>query len=115
MAEETSLFTRSRVAVAVASCSLTLAAGLTVAALFGYISPGPSAPTNAEQVQPTANAASGAPAPSIVLVPVQPASPDIGRRAPAPDGLRLAAAGETEHEHTRHGSTRAWEDDDDDD
>lgn len=115
MAEEISLSTRSRVAVAVASCSLTLAAGITMAALFGYISPGPSAPTNAEQVQPTANAASGTPAPSIVLVPVQPSSPDIRREEPAADELRLAAAGEREHEHARHGNTRAWEDDDDDD
>jgi hypothetical protein len=114
MAEETSLSTRGRIAVAAASCSLSLAAGITVAAFLGYISPGPSAGTNAEQVQPTTNAASGAPAPSIVLVPVQPASPDIGRDAPAPDGLRLAAAGETEHEPNRHGRRRAQEDDDDD-
>jgi hypothetical protein len=114
MAQETVVDRRTVLAVAAAACSLTLAVGVTAAALFGYVGSGrtPGA-TAAPTLDPAAS--------RVVLVPVQPAPAEAAvgadqREQDERDGLLLVSARRDEHrEHGRRSERRHHEHDDDDD
>ncbi|MEZ4446337.1 MAG: hypothetical protein R3B72_45080 [Polyangiaceae bacterium] len=110
---------RSAIPIVVATASVTLAIGVTAAALGGYLVPNrpegerPSAPSIVEQ---PASSPSG-----VVLVPIVPDAPPeppiVLPPAPEPEGI-VTAIYEPEHHHDdeHHGRrARRHEDDDDDD
>jgi hypothetical protein len=111
MAQERSISTRMTLAIAAATCSATLAAGITAAALFGYVGARrpPVAATDSRTTIETQVAGSGASEPGVVLVPVEPAAaPAIDANAEDAKTLRLASTRHREHEryardHDRHG------------
>jgi hypothetical protein len=118
MVQETSIPTRMALAVAAAACSLTVAAGITGAALLGYVAPGrhsaPPAATAADAAGTALNPRTGA----VVLVPVQPAlpAPTLDSNTDEPRGLLLASRRDEEHgEHFRGDEGTHHEDDHDDD
>lgn len=115
MAQETLSSTRTAVAVAVAACSLTLTAGITTAALLGYL--GRAAPETAPAATSTeAGSALGAP-PGVVLVPVRPAveEPAVPGDGGEPDRLRYASLREGDRDDRRgHDRERRHEHEDDD-
>ena len=96
MEREGPLNPRLGLAIAVASASVTLAIGVTLGALIGYVHP-------PRQLVPLETGAANAPiadssppdqVPPVVLVPVQPAPPAArGLQPPAPTHTRLASAG----------------------
>lgn len=118
MMQETSIPTRMALAVAAAACSLTVAAGITGAALLGYVGPGrhsaPPAATAADAAGADLNPQTG----GVVLVPVQPAlpAPTLDSDTGEPRGLLLASGRDEEHaEHFRGDAGVQHEDDHDDD
>lgn len=119
MADESQTSTRTHIAVAIASASTTLAVGLTLAALGGYLGSAPAPATPASEPAPSRAEPTSAPAsePSIVLVPVERAEPPLDPEPFLAADERLAFVGEPEREHG-HRSRRDYEEheeDDDDD
>ena len=99
MAQASPIPTRTALAVAAAACSLTLAAGVTTAALFGYVGTGPR--SFSPDAAPTTSATEAdlkVPTSGVVLVPVQPATvaPAVDANGEDPQGLLLASAGHEE-------------------
>jgi hypothetical protein len=119
MVQETSIPTRMALAVAAAACSLTVAAGITGAALLGYVGPGRySAPPDTAAAADAANAALNPQTSGVVLVPVQPAlpAPTLDGDTDEPRGLLLASRRDEKHgEHFRGDEGMHHEDDHDDD
>jgi hypothetical protein len=111
MTHETVVERRTVLAVAAAACSLTLAVGVTAAALLGYVGPGrsPGATTAPALDHSTSR---------VVLVPVQPAPAEgatgAGDGEPI-DLLRVSARHEEHGEHSGRKERRHHEHDDDDD
>lgn len=101
--KENSSSTRTAVAAAVAACSLTLAVGITTAALLGALGRG----THETSIgAPSAEALTGsarAESPGVVLVPVRPApeAPRAGFREGLPDGVRHASLREHDGDDVR--------------
>ena len=102
---------RSRIAVIVTTAAVTLAAGVTVAALGGYLAPRRGTQPEARTEVAVADSAPAAKPPTVVLVPVSPApagesgSDSAGRVSG--DALFTAAAslrGHDEEEREHHGS-----------
>lgn len=94
MAAEEKSAARGTVATVVATASVTLAIGVTLAALGGYLVPAGNKPQPAEVTEPTVApplAAASPSAPNVVLVPIAPDSaraPDTTAPAqPAPEVL----------------------------
>ena len=116
MAEQEPISTRTTLAVAAAACSLTLAAGITAAALFGYVGPGrqPAMGEGSGSASATRAADSTAADSGVVLVPVQPATaePAIEANADDPAGLRLVSARDDDRERHARGDARHEEDED---
>jgi len=106
-------------AVVMATAAVTLAVGVTTAALSGYLAPRRGAPAQPTIVAPTTATERKDPPPSVVLVPVTEATPrpkrapTVARRRLAPI---LAADHDDEREHDRVATAddrREHEDDDD--
>jgi hypothetical protein len=117
MAQQEPISTRTTVAIAAAACSATLAIGITVAAVLGYV--GPERRAAGADSAMTSEAGAGDPKKPdavVVLVPVQPATaaPAIANDEGDPSALVLASArrSEREHEHREHTGHRKDDDHD---
>ncbi len=133
MAAEEKPAAQGPLAAVVATAAVTLAIGITVAALGGYLVPPGEAneKVNVEAAEPTAvEARPAAPQPSAPTVVLVPIAPDTPRAPAAPlpaqpaDEVLLAAhepRGELDgddddhHEHRKHRGHRGREHEDDDD
>jgi hypothetical protein len=119
MAQESPIPTRTALAVAAAACSLTLAGGVTTAALFGYVGTGRR--SFSPDTAPTTSATEAdlkVPTSGVVLVPVQPATvaPAVDANGEEPQGLLLASARHKDSDdHFRGGERGRGEDEDEHD
>lgn len=103
MAQSESISTRTSLAIAVAACSMTLAVGITTAALFGYVGAWRSAAGDGAQGTTDTRATDAAtPAGAVVLVPVQPATGAPALEVNPGDPPDLVRASARHREHERH-------------
>lgn len=117
MAAEDTPAARSTLATVVATAAVTLALGVTAAALGGYLTPQRAAAPSADEVA-SAPADAGTAPPAVVLVPVRPEA-TVPTAAPADTTALALAEGEVRGGHDddeddddeRHGHGRHHDDD----
>ena len=116
MAEQEPISTRTTVAIAAAASSATLAVGITLAAVLGYVGPERRpADANPAKLSEALPADRMTPDAGVVLVPVQPATaaPAIANDEEDPSALVLVSVRRSEREHEDRDHRGDRKDDDD--
>jgi pyruvate/2-oxoglutarate dehydrogenase complex dihydrolipoamide acyltransferase (E2) component len=122
MAQQSNEAPRRGAAIAVAAAGLTLAAGVTVGALIGWVRPPTSAAsaTTPTSIEAAPAAAASEPAPAVAPIPEPPRAVDLAAEPtfePEPEvvALERPRRRHDDHERREHGERRSREGHGDDD